>query len=140
MPESETTVELDTLRGLAEDNDLARAAFEMSRDSSQDLRVSKLLSLESRLRATGTDFTRSDLRAFLRALEGAGCGTYVIGRRGNPSRFKWSVPMTLVGRYALGDDASGSRLSTATVQDEDDADDAGAAESPPDKVYVFPLR
>lgn len=44
--------------------------------------------------------TRARVREVLRQLEKLGVGTFVVGRRGHPTRFIWSMPLTEVGMTA----------------------------------------
>ncbi len=58
-------------------------------------------------------------------LQEQGCGQFVEGRRGWPSRFVWSAGLISVGRAAAGDSQPIARISTETSaldQDETDAD------------------
>ena len=42
--------------------------------------------------------------ALARALEQAGCGQFVVGRRGQPSRFEWAFSCISLGQAAAGED------------------------------------
>jgi hypothetical protein len=54
------------------------------------------------LTADGLDFKRSEVIAAFRSLEEAGCGKYVEGRHGWPSRFVWEVKSLHVSDAAKG--------------------------------------
>jgi Mrr N-terminal domain len=55
------------------------------------------------LRADGHELTRQQIICVFKALEDCGCGQFVPGRRGWPSRFVWSTDMIGVGRAAAGE-------------------------------------
>src|SRR5262245_7843218 len=38
-----------------------------------------------------------------RSLEEIGCGRFIVGRKGHPTRFKWSDSLITVGKAALGE-------------------------------------
>lgn len=46
--------------------------------------------------------TRNRVIEVMRALEAAGVGRFVVGRKGHPSRFEWSNSPISVGRVASG--------------------------------------
>lgn len=61
--------------------------------------------IESKLRQQG-DFSRSDIVQTFKNLERLEFGEFIIGRRGQPSRFRWKVHMIDAGRAAKGEEAS----------------------------------
>lgn len=50
-----------------------------------------------RILKTVPSVTRAEAVAVLRELEADGAGTFIVGRKGHASRFKWYVGMTKVG-------------------------------------------
>jgi len=52
---------------------------------------------------TGRKISRGDAIELFRRLEELGCGQFVIGRRGAPSRFVWAVGIVSVGKAAAGE-------------------------------------
>jgi len=83
---------------------------------------------------------RRELIQFFRGLEAAGCGEYVEGRRGHPSRFVWSVQMNTVGLAAAGQVA---KVVQITEGDEEDAENVSDASHPfrlrPDRTITLTL-
>jgi hypothetical protein len=65
----------------------------------------KLRRILWRLESEGLDFRKTEIIAAFRALEEAGCGRYVEGRHGWPSRFVWAVPSLDVSSAARGHQA-----------------------------------
>lgn len=49
------------------------------------------------------DFARGDIVGLFQHLQEAGCGQFIIGRRGWPSRFVWSVGSLAASRLASGE-------------------------------------
>jgi hypothetical protein len=82
----------------------------------------------------GHEVHRNDVVAMFRELEGLGCGQFVVGRRGWPSRFVWAGAITSVGRTATGEEAEVEAIG-------DDAADAEAPDEAGDTLaHSFHLR
>jgi Protein of unknown function DUF262 len=81
------------------------------------------------LRVDGHTFLRRDIIALFRKLQELGCGQFVEGRRGWPSRFVWSAGLTSVGRAAAGESQPIATISTEEYtldQDRGDSDQIDA--------------
>lgn len=91
-----------------------------ARDNNQ--RETKLERLLQRIDREGYSSDRSQVIAALRRLEAVGCGRYVEGRRGWPSRFVWSIPSRTVSGFARADaaalDGEGLRLDGRSTNSE----------------------
>jgi hypothetical protein len=73
---------------------------------------------------------RTDVRDVLESLAALGCGRFVIGRRGKPSRIEWHVDAIAAGKVARG---QAMEVPAANVHAED--------ELPADMMEVpYPLR
>jgi hypothetical protein len=98
---TETNVDLSLLRSLYSSSDVAKAAldsFATRSNRSSETTVERLLVvLES-----NSSFKRQDVVGFFQQLQKTNCGSFVIGRRNNPSRFLWSVSLVDVGLAAQG--------------------------------------
>ena len=57
---------------------------------------------ERALSSLGQTVTRGNVVEIFKTLSELGIGEFIVGRRGAPTRFKWAVPMTDVGRAARG--------------------------------------
>jgi hypothetical protein len=64
--------------------------------------------------------SRSEAIRVFRSLQGIGCGEFIEGRKGHPSRFAWTDDLTAVGRAARGEVPSVSPL-----EEEEEEDDNG---------------
>lgn len=56
------------------------------------------------LSQAGSTWTRPEIIGAFKSLEALGCGVFIIGRRGQPSRFQWEMQMVEVGRAAKGEE------------------------------------
>jgi hypothetical protein len=94
---------VDMLRQLYKQSPVAKAFFDHAagreRDQSETT-IKRILVLLNRVK--GHEFQRRDIVDLFRKLEEQGCGQFVEGRRGWPSRFVWSAEMTSIGRAAAG--------------------------------------
>jgi len=63
------------------------------------------------LRNDGHDVTRRQIISVFQSLEDCGCGQFVKGVRGWPSRFVWSTAMISVGRAATGEQEEVEQLA-----------------------------
>lgn len=62
----------------------------------------KVEELESALSMTNLPYRRQDITSFLKELGKTDAGTYVVGRRGFPTRFEWDLAPNEIGRVAQG--------------------------------------
>jgi regulator of replication initiation timing len=76
------------------------------------------------LRNDGHHVTRQKFISVLQSLEECGCGRFVTGRRGWPSRFVWSTAMISVGRAATGEQEDVEEYGGFGGLDRGDAGDA----------------
>ena len=102
---------IESLRQLYKESPVAKAFFDhvahRERDRSE-IKVDRILVL---LKAEGNTFQRREIINLFRELQGRGCGQFVEGRRGWPSRFVWSAGMTSIGRAAAGEQHSVDHIS-----------------------------
>jgi len=119
--DSETsTDELDikTLKDLYDSDSVARQFLEhlASRKRNQsETSVERALQI---LKKDGHDVVRQQIVTVFRALENCGCGQFVSGRRGWPSRFVWSTAMIGVGRAAAGEQPDVEAFLEGTTETE----------------------
>ena len=97
------TPDLQGIRRLYANSAVARAFLDHVAGRKNDQSETKIERILSLLRRDGHDFSRSDIGGLFRNLEDISCGTYIIGRRGYPSRFKWSVGITSLAKVATGE-------------------------------------
>jgi hypothetical protein len=80
----------------------ARALFDNLAKRVYNSREQSVDQLERCLEKDGVDVSRRDITHLLKELQRAGCGEYIVGRKGHPSRFRWYVETVDVGRRAAG--------------------------------------
>src|SRR5471030_1152238 len=142
-----TSPNIDMLRQLYRQSPIAQAFFDHAARRERDQSETKVDRILILLRAEGHAFLRRDIIALFRTLQDQGCGQFVEGRRGWPSRFVWSAGLTSVGRAAAGEsqpiacispdeniidqdrsdtDQLDTDLRTETVTEDSDGEEIGA--------------
>jgi hypothetical protein len=120
MDHPKDTEPLRTLYTLRPTNKAALDHFAGRRYSSTRTTVERLQAL---LRQEGHDVPRGDIIDLFKGLEAAKCGKFVVGRKGHPSRFEWSVSLISVGRAAAGEVTEVQALSeseqNAVIEEEE---------------------
>jgi hypothetical protein len=86
-----------------------------------------------------TGLGRGQVVAFFKRLEELGCGRFVVGRGGHPSRFAWKVALADVGRAAAGQEVEVTNISEEDVGG-DAAVDEDESESGELLEHVYRLR
>lgn len=114
------TIDTAPLRKLYAASRSAKAAFDHFAQRQNNSAKTTIDGLQAALRAKGQDVSRHDVIEIFKALEVADCGSFVVGRRGKPSRFEWAVGLTDVGRSAAGEQV---RVEAITESDQKDLDD-----------------
>ena len=72
------------------------------------------------------DVSRGTAVALAKALEGAGCGEFIVGRRGSLSRFSWHYSRVSLGQIAAGEvDELEAVKEPVEIDDEDEILDVG---------------
>jgi hypothetical protein len=118
-----TSPNIDMLRQLYRQSPIAQAFFDHAARRERDQSETKVDRILILLRAEGHAFLRRDIIALFRTLQDQGCGQFVEGRRGWPSRFVWSAGLTSVGRAAAGESQPIARISPdENIIDQDRSD------------------
>lgn len=99
---AEQQLNMDALRELYSADKTARALFDNLAKRVYNSREQSVDQLERNLDKDGVEVSRRDITHLLRELARAGCGEYIVGRKGYPSRFRWNVETVVIGRYAAG--------------------------------------
>jgi hypothetical protein len=126
---------IDLLRQFYRQSPVAKAFLDHAARRERDQSETKVDRILVLLRADGHDVPRRDIITVFRKLQEAGCGQFIEGRRGWPSRFVWSAGLTSVGRAAAGESQPIAHISTeenALDHDgraDDEADVEGSAET-----------
>lgn len=125
-PLEENKVDIKALKRLYANSAVAKAAMDYFASRQYNSGSTKVDRLERTLAQAEYEFPRRDVIGFLRQLEGLGCGTFVIGRRGQPSRFEWGVQMISVAKASKGEEQAIKRLDPVEVPREEDEEDVPA--------------
>ena len=135
MSSAENFVDISKLKSLFVSSKASSIAFEIFMEREKDSKETKLDRLEDLIRAKGVLPQRVETVSLLKGLEEAGCGRFVVGRRGSPSRFEWSVSLRSVGLAATsGSDAVVQIDRDADENDSDELDDVNSI------LHSFVLR
>lgn len=146
MPDiTETTpeqIDMQAIKRLYAEDSVAKAAFEYFAVRQRNGSLTKVNRLLGVLLNDGHKASYVQVRDFLRKLGELGCGVYVIGRRGQPSRLIWRVGMVSLGQAAAGQSAQVEQLTEEEVADaSDEVEEApNDALSPDDMKLSYPLR
>jgi len=103
----------NALRKLYGASNAAKAAFDYFAQRQYNSARTTVDRLLAALKQEGHDVARSDIVELFKALQSAGCGDFVIGRKGHPSRFEWTVGLADVGRSASGEPVKVEAISEA---------------------------
>ncbi len=98
-----SSIDVAAVRKLYGDNQTARAALDHFAKRKNNSSMTTVDRLQAALRSEGHDLGRGEILEVLKALAAAGSGVFVIGRKGHPSRFEWSVNLVDLGRSASGE-------------------------------------
>lgn len=122
MPIEETTVDIKNLKRLYTNNYTSKALLDYvagRKNNSFKTDVDRILSLLNQ-NQNGVTVSRRDAISVMKELQRFNCGKFVIGRRGQPSRFEWTVQMIAVGKAARGEDTSIAPLAQGEASDTQD--------------------
>lgn len=117
------TIDRKTLQALYAQSACAQAAFDYFAGRENKSAKTTVEALQNALKSQGP-FRTPEITSLFKELQSAGCGQYVMGRKGHPSRFEWSVSLIKVGQAATGeadeDILAGEDFEDAGVDDEVD--------------------
>jgi hypothetical protein len=121
---------VSNIRDLYKSEENAKTLFDWLASRSKDMWTTSIDTLTRKL-----DVYRGEAVSLARALEEAGCGEFVVGRRGAPSRFKWEFSTISLGKAAAGEE---QRLE-APESPVDEEDIGSVTEAPPPPQAVAPM-
>ena len=98
-----TSPSISRLRELYAASPVAKAFFDHTARRERDQSETKVDRILVLLKSDGYPFKRREIIELFRKLQEQGCGQFIEGRRGWPSRFVWSVGLTSVGKAAAGE-------------------------------------
>ncbi|MCE6959611.1 hypothetical protein LAZ40_11145 [Cereibacter sphaeroides] len=106
------------VRALYEQNEDAKELFDWTAGLERDASATSIDRIMQKL-----EISRRSAVALARALEEAGCGEFLNGRRGHKSRFAWAYSRISLGKAAAGESDEIEQVSDP-IPEEEDRDDA----------------
>jgi hypothetical protein len=131
---------LDGSKKLYATSRVAKAAFDYFATCQRNRSETKVNRLVSVLLTRGHDVSYGDVRNFLRDLAGLQCGIYIIGRRGQPSRLKWTDELVSLGQAAAGQRSEIEQFKEEEAVDNEVEERTNGQISPDDMKLSYPLR
>lgn len=127
-PLNQSSVNVERLKRLYTTNTCAKALLNHAAKRKNNANTTNVDRLLARIvNEENTVVSRQQLIEVLRELEKLGCGRFVTGRRGQPSRFEWAVQITSLGKAATGE-AAVVAVAEASSETED-AEEVGHSEN-----------
>jgi hypothetical protein len=114
----------DALKELYEEDAGARRFFQWAAERQNDAAQTSIERVEQK---AGVD--RRKAIEMARQLEDLGCGRFVMGRRGAPSRIEWNVSLKSIGRAAIGQSVTLETVDPELVAETADLTEAKKEES-----------
>lgn len=119
MTKETAIVNQKDLQSLYNDSTEAKAILDHFASRERNWSETTIDRLRSNLAQDGNKISRGAVIRVFRRLDELECGHFVPGRKGHPSRFKWSVGLAAVGQAAAGEPvkieaASAKELSEPT--------------------------
>ncbi len=125
-------MEIEALTSAYEGNQAVQAICDHMANRDKNQTETKLHRMLTHLVNDGFDFKRGEVIGAFRTLETVGCGKYVEGRHGWPSRFVWETKSLHVSAVAKGQEA--------LVPDTSSNDDSDVSEDIEFIEHSFVLR
>jgi hypothetical protein len=101
--DQDTKLNTRAIRTLYVSDPVAKIILDEFGARQRNQQVTKLDQLLLRLSNAGNGVARSDAISILRKLDEAGCGKFLAGRKGHPTRFEWHYDLVSVARAATGE-------------------------------------
>jgi DNA-binding MarR family transcriptional regulator len=106
---------IDAIRGLYQSDQAAQALFDWTAQRERDASSTSINRICKQL-----GISRGDAVALARRLEGTKCGEFIVGRRGQKSRFCWFYSCISLGQAAAGESSNIEEAKNPISEAEDD--------------------
>lgn len=136
---SQDMVDVKELRRLYSEDGCAKAILDHAAGRKKNSGKTDVDRLEAVLRQESGKFSRREIISTLKQLEKLHCGVFIIGRRGQPSRFEWTVEMIGLGKTAQGEQAEVGFLGTSD-QEVEEAEERQPESNAETLKHFFMLR
>ena len=97
-------MDIDQLRNLYQNNAIARVFLDEMAGRARNQSETKIDRILVLLQTGNNEINRSQIVQLFRQLQEVGCGQFVTGRWGWPSRFVWNVGSLAASRVASGEE------------------------------------
>ena len=114
---------ISAIRTLYRTDASARALFDWTASRTRDATATSIDRIAYQL-----GLSRGDAVALARKLEAAGCGEFVVGRRGQKSRFVWAYSCISLGQAASGEASEIEEVENPLPEDEGSPEQSGLGE------------
>jgi hypothetical protein len=148
-PTAASGVDFRAIRQLYATDATARTILDEFASFRHNRTTTALEQLLFRLTNAGKPVPKSEAIDVLRKLDDFGCGDFITGRKGHPTRFAWRYPMSEIGKAAAAADPKTPEeikplhpLEATDADIEDDAPEAAAEvpATPEAIVHSYQLR
>ncbi len=131
---------LRALKALYSADPIAKSVLDEFASRQRNQRKTKLDQLLQRLSNAGKVAPRGEVINVLRKLDEYGCGSFITGRKGHPTRFEWQYDLVSVGKAAAGGTQAVEEIQPTA--DPDNGDDEIAVKAVPEGAiqHTFQLR
>jgi hypothetical protein len=92
---------LSSIRSIAKDSEESQTIFNSLAERKRTRKITDLRQLQYKLLDEGAKLTKEDVMKTFKALEDAGVGSIIIGRKGKPTRFKWNYSIKRVAKAGV---------------------------------------
>ena len=115
-------ISVQKLRELYEKNKTAQAFFDHMASRQRNQSETKVERIMVLLNAAGNAISRGDVINLFRQLQDAGCGQFVAGRHGWPSRFVWDVESMGAAKAGVGEEQEVQSIAPDETSEKESAD------------------
>jgi hypothetical protein len=92
---------MSSIRSIAKDSEESQTIFNSLAKRKRTRRITDLRQLQYKLSNEGEKITREGVMRTFQALQDAGVGSVIIGRKGKPTRFKWDYSVKRVAQAGI---------------------------------------
>lgn len=107
---------VQAVQSLYEQNPNAKKLFDWTASLRRDATATSIDRISGRL-----EISRKAAVTLAQELEAAGCGDFIVGRRGSPSRFEWAYSRVSLGQVAAGEAEEIEEVSDPISENEEEA-------------------
>ena len=122
-----SSLDIKAIKTLYSSDSVAKVVLDEFASRQRNQQKTKLDQLLLRLSNAGKAAPRTEVINVLRKLAEHGCGDFITGRKGHPTRFEWQYDLVSVGKAAAGGNQAVEEIQPVDETDHVDEDSAEAA-------------